>query len=125
MQGGWPKYFATHLMEAFMHVILIMVIMLIALAILYGPFGEIKAQSHGAPGVHDDIAEMTGWGKQVRVCACVRMSMCVCVCVCACVCASVCVCMCVSCPSWGHPQQLCAVPNTLAPDLTPVLFLIP
>ena len=63
----WPEYFFSRLMEVFMHMVMINVIMLIAVAILYAPYGEIKRQSKGAPSVFHDISEMFGWGKQVCV----------------------------------------------------------
>ena len=65
LQGGWPEYFFTHLMEAYMYLILINVLTLITVAILYGPYGVLKRESHGAPYVHEDMAELLGWGKQV------------------------------------------------------------
>ena len=64
-QGLWPEYFFTHLMEAYMHLILINILMLITLAILYGPFGKIKARSRGSPSISDDINDMLGWTNQV------------------------------------------------------------
>ena len=84
-QGMWPEYFFAHLMEAFMHMIMINVLMLITLAILHAPFGQINRKSKGAPAVSDDIAEMFGWGKQVGAPGC--GGRCGCVCTRACVCA--------------------------------------